>query len=386
MPQGVVFSSVSSNEEMELPLSGIRVLDLTHMLPGPFSTMLMADMGAEVIKIEPPNGGDSFRKRPPFINRESSAFMMVNRSKKSVVLDLRSPEGLKHFKKLLRSSDVLLEQFRPGVMERLGLDYKTVKAINPGIIYCSLSGFGQDGPYRDMPGHDINYLSISGILDTIGMKGEKPGIPGIQIADMCSAQWAFISVLLGLMARGRNGGEGQHIDLSITDTVFPWLSLFLSDFVADGTITSRGEARSGGAYAFYNVYETADKRYVSLGAAEQKFWAAFCKAAGHEEWIEKQNDPELIDEVSALFRKRTQAEWNELLIPANCCYTPVKNIKEALDDPQLLERGMETSIFHPTEGQVINFSFPVQFSDMKPVEPRSPPAYGEHNEQLLADK
>ncbi len=376
---------------MKLPLEGIRILDLSHMLPGPFGTMMLADMGAEVIKIEPPGGGDGFRMRKPLVNKEGSAFLMLNRGKKSCVLDLRSEEGLSGFMELALTADVILEQYRPGVADRLGISYAAVKKVNSGIIYCSLSGYGQDGPYRDMPGHDINYLSISGILDTVGKKGGPPSLPGVQIADMCGAQWSIISVLMALMARDKNGGEGQYIDLSMTDAVFPWLSLFLSDYVANGTVTSRGETKSGGAYAFYNIYETADGRFVSLGAAEPKFWAAFCRAVGHEEWIDKQMAEDeqktaLIEEVSAMFRTRTQKEWIQTLFDKDCCFTPVKNIGEAMSDPQLIHRGMSTTIHHPTEGDVLNFAFPVKFSGMSAAEPVAQPAYGEHTEQLLNKK
>lgn len=373
---------------MKLPLEGIRVLDLSHMLPGPYSTMMLADMGAEVIKIEPPKGGDGFRQRKPKVNQEGSAFLMVNRGKKSCVLDLRSPEGLENFMELARTADVILEQYRPGVVNRLGIDYGSVKKVNPGIVYVSLSGYGQDGPYRDMPGHDINYLSISGVLDTVGKADQPPSLPGIQVADMCGAQWSIISVLLGLMARQRNNGEGQYIDLSMTDAVFPWLSLFLSDYVALGTVSTRGETRSGGKYAFYNVYETADGRYVSLGAAEPKFWATFCTEVGHEEWIEKQmvegeERTALIEEVAALFKTRTQGEWVEKLFHKDCCFTPVKNIEEALNDEQLLHRGMRTTIHHPTEGDVLNLSFPVKFSGMSAQEPKAPPMFSEHTDELV---
>jgi len=368
---------------MKLPLEGVRVLDLSHMLPGPFCTMMLADMGAEVIKIESPKGGDGFRMREPFINKEGSAFMMLNRSKKSCVLDLRSIEGHDAFMELAKTADVVLEQFRPGVVTRLGIDYKAVSAANPGIVYLSLSGFGQDGPYVDMPGHDINYLSISGILDTIGKSDSPPAIAGVQIADLCGAQWAIISVLLGILAREKNGGKGQYVDLSMTDAVFPWLSLFLSDYVVSGSITSRGEAKSGGKYAFYNVYETSDGRYISLGAAEPKFWTNLCTMLGREEWIGRQMDSALVEEMAVLFKSRTQKEWVDMLFEADCCFTPVNNIEEALNDPQLLHRRMKTYINHPTEGEVMNFAFPVKFSDMNPVKPKSPPLYGEHNEQLI---
>lgn len=372
---------------MDLPLNGIRILDLSHMLPGPFSTMMLADMGAEVIKIEPPSG-DGFRAREPKVNQEGSAFLMVNRSKKSCALNLRTPEGLSQFMALAASADVVIEQYKPGTAKRLGIDYESVRKVNPQIVYCSLSGYGQDGPYRDMPGHDINYLSISGVLDTVGRRGEAPALPGIQVADLCGAQWAIISILLALMARSRSG-KGQYIDLSMTDAVFPWLSLFLSDYAANGTVSSRGETRSGGAYAFYNVYETADGRYVSLGAAEPKFWTIFCRTVGHEEWIDRQNlggeqREALIAEVAAMFKTRSQKEWLELLFDKNCCFTPVQNIEEALHDPHLLSRGMEVTLHHPTEGDVLNFAFPVKFSGMQPAQPVSPPTCGEHT-QTLAD-
>lgn len=371
---------------MKLPLEGIRVLDLSHMLPGPFSTMLLADMGAEVIKVEAPGGGDGFRLREPKVNKEGSAFLLVNRGKKSCVLDLRTAEGLERFMALAASADVLLEQYRPGTADRLGIGYEAVKKVNPGIIYCSLSGYGQTGPYRDMPGHDINYLSISGVLDTIGRKNEAPALAGVQIADMCGAQWAAISVLLALLAK-KNSGEGQYIDLSMTDAVLPWLSLFVSDYAANGTVSSRGETRSSGMYAYYNLYETGDGRYVSLGAAEPKFWAAFCRAVGHEEWTERQmavgeEGEDLIGEVAAMFRTRSQKEWTDLLFDRNCCFTPVNNIEEALSDPQLLHRGMRISLSHPVEGELLNFAFPVKFSGMKAAEPAPPPAYGEHTAQF----
>ncbi|MEG1758403.1 MAG: CaiB/BaiF CoA-transferase family protein [Oscillospiraceae bacterium] len=376
---------------MRLPLDGIRILDMTHMLPGPFCTMMLADMGAEVIKIENNTGGDSFRSREPRIREEGSAFHMLNRGKKSCKLNLRSPEGQKAFMALAKTADVIIEQFRPGVVERLGVDYRSVRSINPGVVYCSLSGFGQTGPYRDMPGHDINYLSISGILDTIGKKGEAPALPGIQIADLGGgAQWAMSAVLFGLMARDKNEGEGQYIDLAMTDCVLPWLSLFLSDYVADGTITSRGEAKSGGAYAFYNVYATADGRYVSLGAAEPKFWATFCTALGHGEWIAEQmvkgeRAERLIQEVANVIKTKTQKEWTELLADRECCFTPVQNIEEALRDPQFAARGMVSRLTHPIEGEVLNIAFPLKFSDMSPCEPKSSPLYGGDTEELLSE-
>lgn len=367
---------------MELPLKGIRVLDLSHMLPGPYCTMLLADMGAEVIKVERPGNGDSFRYREPKIGGIGAAFLMVNRNKKSCAIDLHTEDGLKDFMYLAKSADVILEQYRPGVTKRLGIDYDSVSKINPKLVYCSMSGYGQDGPYRDIPGHDINYLSISGILDTIGSKGTAPSISGVQIADMCGAQWAVISILLALIARDRSG-SGQYIDLSITDAVFPWLSLLLSDYAATGRAVSRGDTKSSGKYPFYNVYETSDGLYVSLGAAEPKFWSAFCSAVGRNDWIARQTDESLIPEVSELFKSRSRDEWVRLLFSKNCCFTPIYSPEEALHDQQLNMRGMIGELCNPSGIRVLSLAFPVKFSAFKPLSGSYPPNLGKDNEELL---
>ena len=361
------------------------MLDLSHMLPGPYCTMLMADMGAEVIKVERPESGDSFRYRDPKIDGVGAAFLMVNRGKKSCALDLRSEQGLKDFMQLAKSADVIIEQYRPGVTKRLGIDYESVSRVNPDLVYCSISGYGQTGPYRDAPGHDINYLSISGVLDVIGRKNSAPSIAGVQIADMCGAQWALISILLALMARER-GGSGQYIDLSMTDSVLPWLSLLLSDYAATGQPVSRGDTKSSGKYAFYNVYETSDGLYVSLGAAEPKFWSEFCRAVGRDDWITRQTDETLIPEVAELFKTRTRDEWVLLLFNKNCCFTPVKSPAEALEDAQLKQRGMIGKLECLNGGSVLNLSFPAKFSAFEPVKWQFPPALGEDNAELFNDK
>ena len=375
---------------MRLPLEGIRILDMSHMLPGPFCTMLLADMGAEVIKIERPGVGDSFRHRPPLIDGEGSAFLLLNRGKKSCALDLGQEADRERFMELARSADVLLEQFRPGVVQRLGIDYQSLKKLNPALIYCSMSGYGQTGPYRDMPGHDVNYLSLSGVLDGIGKKGETPSLAGVQIADINGAQWAVIAILLALMARG-GSGEGQYIDLSIADCMLPALSLFLSDYAATGSSPSRGETKSSGAYAYYNVYETADGGFVSLGAAEPKFWENFCRLTGHEEWIalqmaEGEAGQELIAQLRSMFLTRTRDQWRELLEDGDCCFTPVLSAAEALRDRHFRSRGMIAELTLPGGRQVMNLAFPLKFSGMSPVEPTSPPACGQDNAELFESK
>jgi crotonobetainyl-CoA:carnitine CoA-transferase CaiB-like acyl-CoA transferase len=374
---------------MKMPLQGIKVLDLSHMLPGPYCTMILADMGAEVLKVENPNGGDSFRNRKPFVKQEGTAYLMLNRNKKSIKLDLRTDEGKEIFLKLAEEYDVILEQFRPGVVKRLGIDYDTVSNRNRGIVYCSLSGYGQDGPYRDMPGHDINYLSISGLLDTIGVYKGAPVIPGIQIGDIGGGSlWAALSIVIALLGREKNGGQGQYLDVSMVDCIVPWLTLFISSYFVDGQVPIRGETKGGGYYACYNIYETLDNRYVSLGAAEGKFWAGFCEAVGRadliaDQYAEEPRRIELIEEVRALMKTKTQAEWAELLGNKDVCFTPVKNVPEVFSDPHIQARNMVTQFQHPIEGQVSSLSFPVKFSATPAKVVTPPPLYGEHGEEVL---
>lgn len=364
---------------MTKPLEGIRILDLTHMLPGPFCTMLLADMGAEVIKVENPQGGDSFRTRVPLKKNEGTAFLMLNRNKKSVVVDLKAQRGRDFFMKLAATADIVFEQYKPGTAKKLGIDYESVKAHNPAVIYCSLTGYGQEGPYAAMPGHDINYLSLAGVLDTIGSADSAPSLPGIQIADLGGgAQWSLIALLLALRQRDKTGA-GCYLDISMTRCLIPWMSLYLSQYAADGTVPQRGTTKAGGHYACYRIYETSDGRFVSMGAAEPKFWARFCELIERpdliaDQYAEGERRQQIIDAVADTFASKPQQYWCDLLFNENVCFTPVRSFDEVMDDAGLVGDGLVSTYDHPAEGEVLNLGFPIEMG--VDIETRPAPGYG----------
>ena len=375
---------------MALPLEGIRVLDLSQLLPGSLCTQILADLGADVLKIENTKGGDGFRWTPPLVKTLGSFFHVTNRNKRGMKLNLREPAGREIFLKLVPEADVLLDNFRPGGMKRMGLGYDDLKQINPRLIYCSLTGFGQDGPYRDRAAHDLNFLSISGILDLLGEKGGRPIVPAIQIAGAGGGSLnAALGILAALIRRERTGA-GQYLDVAILDGLAPFLALTMSQYLADGQLTRRGESLVGGGYAFYNVYETADGKFLALGALEEKFWVEFCKAVGREDLIAEQFAPaprqdELIEEVRAIIRQKTRQEWVDLLSQYDTCFSPVNNLEEALQDPQIQHRGLWFKGQHPVDGEIGQMAFPIKFSADQPGWRMPPPSYGENTEEILKD-
>lgn len=375
---------------MQMPLEGIKVLDLSRLLPGPFCSMILGDLGTEVLKIEDTKHGDPFRTDQSVFKYEKTVFLMINRNKRSMKLNLGTEQGQAIFRQLAAEYDVLLEGFRPGVMAKLGLDYEQLRQINPRLIYCSLTAYGQYGPYRDRPGHDLNTISLSGVLDAIGVRNGPPVIPGVQIGGIGGgAMWAAIAILAALMGRGKDG-PGQYLDAAIVDGLLPFHSMFAAGYFAAGEVPRHGETEASGACAYYNVYLTQDGRYVSLGAAETKFWVGFCQAIGRPDLIAEQHAPEprqsqIINEVRAIMRSRTQAEWVELLDPLDICFTPVNNLEEALADPQIQAREMVVEVDHPEEGRIPMVAFPVKFS-VTPARIKSPPPlYGQHSEEVLTD-
>ena len=336
---------------MALPLEGVKILDLSTMLPGPFCSMILADFGAEVIKVEAVKGGDLFRGGVPKIGDTGGAFFQVNRNKKSITLNLKSDEGKEIFYKLAKDADVVLEQYRPGVVKKLGVDYETIKAINPKIVYCSLSGYGQTGPYRLTSGHDLNYISYAGILGLTARKGQTPTIPGVQIADIGGgALYAAIGILIALMGVKRNG-VGQYVDTSMLDGAVSWLPVLANDYFVKGVSPKAAENILNGQNACYEVYETKDGRYISIGAIEPHLWANFCDAIGKEEFKAYQRDLTKQDEMFAylrdMFKSKTQAEWIEKLTGVDCCWAPVKNLEEVFADPQVVARDMVYEMTDP---------------------------------------
>jgi crotonobetainyl-CoA:carnitine CoA-transferase CaiB-like acyl-CoA transferase len=311
-----------------LPLSGIRVLDLSRLLPGPWCSQLLADLGAEVIKVETPMAGDYARLAPPELGF-GGVFDSVNRGKKSVAIDYRRPAGRRVLLRLVRTADVFLESSRPGQMERRGLGESAVRAANPRIIYCSLSGFGQTGPYRDRPGHDIDYLAVGGILALLGPLGGRPVAPGVQLADIAGGTSAALHIVAALCARERTG-MGRALDVAVLDAVTAWLA------VLGAGVTSAGRTTGplGGAYPCYTVYPTADGRWMAVGALEPPFWAAFCRDIERPDLLDRQFDPTAIEEVGRVLTSRSADDWLRSFGP-DACVARVNLPAEAAADPQV---------------------------------------------------
>ena len=372
------------------PLEGIKILDLTRLLPGPYGTMLLGDLGAEVIKIEEPERGDYYRWTPPYLNEVSSRHLLLNRNKKSITLNLKVPEGKKIlFKMVEQGADVLIEQFRPGVMDRLGVGYKDLEKINPGIIYCSLTGYGQNGSYRDLASHDLNYIGLAGILGLTGQKGGAPVIPGIQIADLIGGGlYSVIGILTALVARQKTG-RGQYIDISMFDGVVSLLPDGATVYFAEGKAPGPGERRLTGGLPQYQVYQTSEGKYLAVGALEEKFWANLCRLIGRPEWAERiprELEPrgeEIKKELAGIFRTKTQKEWLDLLMHEDTCVTAVQSLDEVFIDPHVRSRQMVVETTHPKAGRVRQIGVPIKFSDT-PGEIRMPaPEIGEHTGEIL---
>ncbi len=370
------------------PLTGMKILDLSRLLPGPYCSLILGDLGADILKIEDPKRGDYMRWWEPRVHKQSAFFLMINRNKKSMKLNLKTDWGKEIFLRLARQHDVVLEGFRPGVMERLGLGYETLKKENPGLIYCALTGYGYTGPYRDRAGHDLNYLSLAGVLGTTGPRGGPPVIPGVQIADIGGgAMLAALGILAAYIARQKTG-KGQFVDVSMLDGSFAWLPVPVGKTLSDGEDPKPGDSFLTGRYACYRVYETKDGRYMGLGALEPQFWEAFCKLVNREDLVRNQfaegeKQEHLIYEVSKIFKERTRQEWIEFLGNADCCCEPVNSISEALVDPQLLARDMIVQTDHPTEGKLTQIGIPVKFSETPGTIRLAPPNHGEHTQEIL---
>jgi len=324
----------------------------------------------------------------PLIGGESAYFLCVHRNKKSITLNLKTAEGRKIFYKLAKTADVIIESFRPGVVKRLKVDYKTIRKINPKIIYCSVSGYGQKGPYKNLPGHDINYISIAGILGLTGRYGEPPTIPGTQIADLGGGcMLATISILIALIAREKTG-KGQYIDISMTDGSVSWLTLSAPIYFAEGKTPERGGMPVTGYYPCYNVYETKDGKYISLGCLEERFWKNLCKAIGREDFIEHQwatgeKREEIFSALKKIFKTKTRDEWFKELAKADVCVAPVYSLDEVFKDKQILYRRMVEEIKHPKAGKIKVLGIPAKLSET-PGKIRKPaPTFGQHTKEIL---
>ena len=372
-------------------LEGVRVLDLTRLLPGGFCSLLLADFGAEVLKVEDTGAGDYVRWSPPrYEGAEESAssalFLALNRGKRSIRLNLKEERGREVLLRLAREYDVLLESFRPGVLERLGVGYERLKEENPGLVYCAISGYGQDGPYTGRSGHDMNYLGLNGLLALTGEKEGPPIQSAGQIADIGGgALMAAFGILAALRERDRSG-EGQFVDASMADGSLSWLAMVAAQYFADGVVPKRGGLPLAGALVCYRPYACSDG-YVTLGALEPKFWQAWCRGVGREDLIERQFDPPGSDahaEVERVFLERTRDEWAAFASQHDCCLEPVLDLDEALDSELVKAREMVVELDQPGAAEPIRqLGVPVKLSRTPGGVHAPGPALGEHTREVL---
>ncbi len=375
---------------MSAPLASLKILDFSTLLPGPFATMLLADLGAEVIRIESPNAPDMVRNLTPTVGGESAWHATLNRSKKSLALDLKQPAAVKIVEQLLPEYDIILEQFRPGVMERLSLGYERLRAINSRLIYCSLTGYGQSGPLRDRAGHDINFLALSGIAGRSGRAAYGPSLAGVQIADFGGGSMFAIMGILAAVIQREYSGEGQHVDVSMFDGSVAWNTLGAAQYFATGESPGfESELLNGGG--IYDFYETSDGRYLAVGSLEPKFWQAFCRVIERPELaaippeMDIDSGRTLKETLAQTIVTRPLHEWQARFAGVDACVEPVLTTAEMTRHPQTAARGLivqtpdASGVLRPQIGQ------PVKFSAAQPVYRHSGAPLGAHTDEILRE-
>lgn len=375
-------------------LEGVRVLDLTRALAGPFCTLMLGDYGADVIKIEIPGSGDDTRTwGPPFIGDESAYFLSINRNKRSLTLNFKDDRAKQIFLKLAKDADVVVENFTPGVMERFGLGYDDVKAINPGIVFCSVSGFGQTGPYRSRPAYDQIMQGISGLMSITGEPDGEPQKVGIAVADIGAGMWAAFAVMAAIHNRSHKGeGQGQYIDISMMDAQVAWLTYQAANFFANGTPPKRLGAAHPNLVP-YQAFMCQDNKYLNLAVGSERIWDRFCEGMGMPELRENpdyktnieraQNRSKIVPLLQEIFIKQPVAYWVEKLQSVSVPCGPINDLEDVFSDPQLLSREMLVEMVHPTLGKIKQTGLPLKFSRTPGGLDRPPPLLGEHNQEIL---
>lgn len=371
-------------------LSGIRILEVSRLLPGSLCTQMLGDLGADVIKVEMPAEGDYGRHFPPINVKDSGTFLLCNRNKRSITVNMKTEGGREIMRRLAASADVLLEGFRPGVMDRLGLGYAALSTVNPRLIFCALSGYGQTGPYRHVAGHDMNYLGLVGALQLSSRPDTGPIIPGMLIADLGGGSlMALYGIMAALMARERTG-RGQFVDVSMTDGSMALMVSHAARYLFGGEEPKGGNEPNIGGAPCYDIYRCKDDRYVTFGAVEQHFWERFCALVERPDLVALQYPrPEdrarVRANVAAIFATRTAQEWMALFVEQDIPAGPVNSFAEAFADPQLKAREMLAHMEHTTEGRIPQIGFPVKFSDTPGQMTLPPPALGEHSDVILSE-
>jgi alpha-methylacyl-CoA racemase len=370
------------------PLEGIRVLDLTRLLPGGYATLLLADLGADVVKVEEPGKGDYIRWTPPLVGDFSAAHIALNRNKRSLTLNLKTDAGRAAFLRLVESFDVVIESFRPGVMARLGLGWEALRERSERLVYCAISGYGQDGPYSLLAGHDANYIGYAGLLSIIGEEGRRPVLPGVQVGDLAGGGMAAVAAILAALLRRARTGTGDFCDVSMMDGAVSWLSIHAADFVATKEEPQRELMHLSGLYPCYRIYPAADG-WITVGALEPQFWAALCEAIDRPDlagdaFATGRRRSEVVSELEELFSTRTRAAWMEHFADRDVCVGPVKSFSEAFADPQVRARGMVFETEVESVGRWTHIGNPVKVGETKTTELRlQPPRLGEHTEDVL---
>jgi alpha-methylacyl-CoA racemase len=379
----------------ELPLSDVRVLDLTRLLPGGFCSQLLADFGADVVKVEDTGMGDYVRWAPPYYGAEdqqalgtrSALYLSLNRNKRSIRLDLKTEAGREALLRLVGKYDVVLEGFRPGVLDRLGVGYERMAAVNPALVYCAITGYGQTGPNRDRAGHDMNYLGLIGLLGLTGEPDRRPIQSAGQIADLGGGALMAAFGVMAALHEARRTGAGQAVDISMADGALSWLAMVAGAYLCDGEVPRRGDGQLTGRFVCYLPYEAADG-YVTMGALEPQFWARFCNAVGREDLIASQFEAvgsEAWAEVAEIFRSRTRAEWRAFNDEHDAMIEPVLDLDEALDSDLVSEREMVVEWEQPGLGSVRQLGVPVKLSRTPGTVHAPAPALGEHTREVLAE-
>ncbi len=373
---------------MPSPLDGLLVLDFTRLLPGPFATQLLANLGAEVIKIEDPGLGDYMRTVPPTIQGVSYPYLMVNRGKRSLAVDLKTKDGREILYKLVRKADILVEQFRPGVMKKLGVDYATLAKRNPKLIYCSFSGYGQTGPAKDLPGHDITFEAHAGILGVSGDHDGHPAIPGVPMADLASGFNAAMSILAALRTRDHTK-KGEFIDVSIFDTAVSLMVLNIARYLATGEEPVAGEALLTGRFPFYKLYQAADGGWLAVATVESKFWNRMCELLGapglqYAQFTDEGEKARIVKTLEARFRTKTKAEWEALFAAESLPIVGVKTVADVVRDPQVKARELLPVVDIPNLWKMQVLAHPAKHSVSTTRTPARSPEKGEDTDEVLA--
>jgi alpha-methylacyl-CoA racemase len=375
---------------MTTPLASLNVLDFSTLLPGPFATMFLADLGADVVRIESPHQPDALRFAPPFDGNVSAWHALLNRSKRSMTLDLKKPGASDVVKRLAQTYDIVVEQFRPGVLDRLGIGYEALRAANPRLIYCAITGYGQTGPYRDRAGHDLNYLALSGIASHTGRRDQGPLPLGVQVADVGGGSYNALVGILAAVIHRQQTGAGQFVDISMFDGAVAWNALAASQYFVGGSDPElEGAILNGGSC--YDYYRTSDGRYLSVASLEPKFWKGFCEAIDRPDLIElgglfdPQTQRHLKSEIQRTIASRTCAEWLGVFARIDVCVEPVLRVSEVAQHPQTQIRGIVVSVPKHDGTSQRQIANPIRLSACQPVYHHIGAALGEHTEAVLLE-